>query len=98
SSDGVRYEWDVSSPSSRPECRAIINSSLVGMTHADTLLPGAEILGALRAFAPGSSSMPSHAQDLQIRRRISAEFSPIPAVKTSASIPLNTADIAPISF
>ena len=32
-------------PSSAPVCRAIISSSLVGTTQADTRLPEVEILG-----------------------------------------------------
>ena len=35
-------------PSSSPVCRAIISSSLVGITQADTLLPAVEIRGPLR--------------------------------------------------
>ncbi len=35
--------------------------------------------------------MPSQADASQIRRRISAEFSPMPAVKTSPSMPPRTA-------
>jgi hypothetical protein len=39
------------------------------------------------AFASVSKSTPSHEEDLQMRRRISGEFSPMPAVNTSASMP-----------
>ena len=85
-------------PSSRPVCRAIISSSLVGITQADTLLVGREIRGPLRALASASSSRPSQAEDSQIRRRISAEFSPMPAVNTNPSMPPKTAARAPISL
>ena len=78
--------------------RAIINSSLVGITHALTLLDGVEIRVRLPAFASRSRSIPSHADDSQMRRRISAEFSPIPAVNTNPSNPPKTAASAPISL
>src|SRR5580704_2390521 len=81
-----------------PVCLAIINSSLVGITHAETLLEGLEIRGPLREFAVASSSTPSHAQDSQIRWRISVECSPIPPVNTRLSRPPNTAASAPISL
>src|SRR4029077_21232661 len=85
-------------PSNEPVCWAIINSSLVGMTQAETLLPAFEIRGPLAAFAFSSRSTPSQAQASLTRWRISAEFSPIPAVNTSASIPQSTAAKAPISL
>ena len=59
---------------------------------------GFEIRGPLRELAVASSSTPSHAQDSQIRWRISVEFSPIPAVNTRLSRPPNTAASAPISL
>ena len=47
------------------------------MTHADTLLAGAEMRGPCRAFASSSSSMPSHAEASQMRaadlRRVLAD-------------------------
>src|SRR5215471_15431676 len=61
-------------PSNEPVCRAIISSSLVGITHAETLLFRAEIRGPLPALASLSSSRPSHAEASHIRRRISGEF------------------------
>jgi hypothetical protein len=42
--------------------RAIISSSLVGITQAETLLPAREILGPRAAFAATSSSIPSQAE------------------------------------
>ena len=94
----VRSTRAAASPSSAPVWRAIISSSLVGITQAETRLPAREIRGAVRAFASRSSSMPSQADASQIRSRISAEFSPMPAVNTSASIPPSTAASAPISL
>src|SRR5262249_25357840 len=79
------------SPSNDPVCRAIISSSLVGITQAETLLQGVDIRGPLPVFASASISMPSHAEASPIRRRISGEFSPMPAVKTSPSMPPRTA-------
>ena len=78
--------------------RAIISSSFVGITHAETRLAGFEMRGPLAAFACSSISIPSQPQAAPIRLRISAEFSPIPAVKTSASIPPSAAASAPVSF
>src|SRR5205085_4912287 len=54
------------SPSSDPVWRAIISSSLVGITQAETLLCGREIRGPLLWFASASSSTPSHPQASQI--------------------------------
>ncbi len=74
----------------------MISSSFVGITQADTRLPEREIRGPRLSFAASSSSIPSQAEASQIRFRISAEFSPMPAVNTSPSIPPNTAASAPI--
>ena len=79
-------------------CRAIINSSLVGITQAETLLAWVEIRGPLRLLASASSSMQSQSEDSHILWRISVEFSPMPAVKTRPSTPFNAAAIAPISL
>jgi [acyl-carrier-protein] S-malonyltransferase len=46
---------------------------------------------AASALALASNVTPSHAEASMMRRRISAECSPIPAVKTSASTPPSTA-------
>jgi hypothetical protein len=79
-----------------PVCRAMMSSSFVGMTQAETRLAGREMRGPRARFASSSRSMPSHADAAQIRFRISAEFSPMPAVKTSPSTPPSTAASAPI--
>src|SRR5439155_19012257 len=85
-------------PSSAPACRAIISSSLVGITHAETRLPAREIRCPRHSLAASSSVSPSQAQASQMRRRITVECSPIPAVKTSASTPPRTAASAPTCF
>ena len=46
-------------------CRAIINSSLVGIVHAETRAPGVLMRGPPAAFAAGSSSTPSQAASRQ---------------------------------
>jgi hypothetical protein len=84
-------ERSQTNPSNCPVCRAIISSSLVGITQAETLLPGREMRGPLRVLASASSSRPSQAEEAQILRRISGEFYPMPAVNTSPSMPPNTA-------
>src|SRR5262245_7424434 len=88
----------VFNPNKEAVCRAIINSSLVGITHTETLLVLVEIRGPLLSFDLLSSSIPNQADASQIRLRTSAEFSPMPAVNTSASSPPSTALSAPISF
>src|SRR5580704_10844900 len=60
-------------PSKVPVCRAIMISSLVGITHVETLLCEVEIRGRWLALAAASSFRPSQGHDVQIRRRISAE-------------------------
>jgi hypothetical protein len=57
------------SPSNRAVCRAIMNSSLVGMTHAETSLCELEMQGPFAAFAFSSTATPNQADDSQIRRR-----------------------------
>ena len=94
----ARYARASMSPRTIPVCRAMVSSSFVGITHAETRLPGLEIRGPLRPFASSSISMPSHADASQIRRRISGEFSPMPAVNTRPSSPPRAAVSAPISF
>src|SRR6185436_4686504 len=92
-----RYARVSTRPSTLPVCRAITSSSFVGITHADTAPPVREIRVCFLLFASVSSSMPSHADPSQMRLRTSAEFSPIPAVNTSPSIPPSTAASPPIS-
>ena len=77
--------------SKRWVCWAIINSSLVGMTQADTLLFGALMRGPSASLAASSNCSPSQAASRQTRARIEAAFSPMPPVKTSASSPPNAA-------
>ena len=67
--------------------RAIISSSSVGMTHAVARLPAALMHGPPRWLAPSSKLTPSHAASRQMRARIGAACSPIPAVNTMASRP-----------
>jgi hypothetical protein len=83
-------------PRRRPVWRAIINSSFVGITQTETLLVAAEMRCSLRVLASLSRIIPSHLEDSQMRRRISAEFSPIPAVNTNPSTPPSAAASAPI--
>src|SRR5262249_46014126 len=71
-------------PSIVPVWRAIISSSLVGITHAETLLWRVDMRGPLPSLASKSNSIPNHADSSHIPRRISGGFSPIPAVKTDA--------------
>ena len=77
--------------------RAIISSSLVGITHTETLLAGALMRGPPAWLAAGSSSTPSQAASRQTRSRIAGACSPIPAVKTSASMPPAAAASEPSS-
>src|SRR5215475_4887102 len=79
-------------------CRAIISSSLVGIVQTEILLFAVEIRGAFLEFASASNSTPNQAEALQMRWRISGEFSPIPAVNTSPSNPPRTDVKAPISL
>ena len=68
--------------------RAIISSSLVGITHAETRLAGgADARPAGLRWPRRSSSTPSQAASRQTRSRIAGACSPMPAVKTSASMP-----------
>ena len=60
-------------------CRAIISSSLVGMTHAATRLAArADARAARAALAAASSSTPSHAASRHTRSRSERLFSPMP--------------------
>ena len=81
----------------RRVCRAIISSSLVGMTHAETRLPAVLMRGPLRSLA---ARVELHAEP----RRIPADplaqarlFSPMPAVNTIASSPPSAAASDPSS-
>ena len=56
-----------------------------------------EMRGPPARFAAGSRSIPSQADMPQIAARVSASFSPIPAVKTRASSPPSAAASEPIS-
>ena len=85
-------------PRSLPVCLAIISSSFVGITHTDTRLSAAEMRAPFGPGSSRSSATPTQAEASQIRRRISAEFSPMPPVNTSASMPPSAAVSAPISF
>ena len=78
-------------------CSAIMRSSSVGITHTDTRDRDVEMRGPPARLAASSSSTPSHSARAQTRARISGEFSPMPAVSTSASIPPMAAAREPIS-
>jgi hypothetical protein len=52
--------------------------------------------GLADAFAESFNSIPRNARLAQVFRRISGEFSPIPALNTKTSIPLSEAAIEPI--
>ena len=75
------------------ECRATISSWFVGITHPALHRGDPRVAPA---FASASRSTLSHAQARQMRRRISPEFSPMPAMKTRPSSPPRTAASAPI--
>ena len=68
--------------------RAIITSSFVGITRTTTGAMLDEITGSPAALASAAKCTPKKLSPAQMRARISAEFSPIPAVKTRASTPL----------
>src|SRR5262249_52273190 len=89
------------SPQARPTtccvCRAIMSSSLVGITHARTRLGPVLMRGPPRALAAASSSTPSHAAPWHTRSRMTAAFSPIPPVNTIASSPPSAAASEPSS-
>ncbi len=87
----------VAPSSNRRACRAIISSSSVRITHAETLLAPVVIRGPPAPFAAGSSSTPSQAASRQTRSRIAGAFSPTPAVKTTASSPPSAAASEPSS-
>ena len=69
--------------------RAIISSSLVGMTQTVTLESSAEMMASLPRvlFFSGSSLTPRNSRPSQMRARMEAEFSPTPAVNTRQSSP-----------
>src|SRR6185437_3760049 len=77
--------------------RATIRFSLVGMTQAETPASGDEMRGPPAALAASSSTSPVQRASRQIRARIAAACSPIPAVKTSASSPPSAATREPSS-
>jgi hypothetical protein len=60
-------------------CRAIINSSFVGITHTDILLSWLEMRGPWRSLASRSSLAPSHGSLVTTSARNCGSFSPIPA-------------------
>lgn len=78
-------------------CRAIMRSSSMGITHTSGDVPFEEMSPFPFWFPFSSSVMPSRAAFVQTRLRISDEFSPIPAVNTSASNPPSVAVKAPSS-
>ena len=77
--------------------RAIISSSLVGITQTATGLAAVLMRGPPERLAAASSSMPSQAASRQTRSRISGACSPMPAVNTSASMPCAAAASEPSS-
>src|SRR5579871_2010325 len=86
--DGERFH------SSANVCSAIISSSSVGTTRTGVVL-GCEITSAWRLFSSGSSATPSQASRSAMRARMLTEFSPMPAVKTNASMPCRAAASIP---
>ena len=72
-------------------CRAIIRSSSVGITRTTTRLASLEMIGACAALRAGSTSRPRYPRPSQMRARIAAACSPMPAVKTSVSRPPSAA-------
>ena len=72
---------------------------LVGRDHHSTSvrLPARLMLMASPVLAVSSMSMPSQSRPSQMRRRTSVACSPIPPVKTSASMPPMQAASAPSS-
>ena len=86
-------------PSSAPVCRAIISSSLVGTTQAETRLPAVGDPGSVRLrWRPDPASRPATRTPRRSVDGSRRECSPIPAVKTSASTPPSTAASAPTCF
>src|SRR5439155_1465836 len=77
--------------------RATIRSSFVLTTRTTHAVPGGLTIGAPASFACGSSATPRCSSPRQISRRITAECSPMPPVKTRLSIPPRTAASAPTS-
>ena len=73
---------------------AIINSSLVGITHTLTLESEVEIIPSLpmvSKFAFSSSVIPRNCKRETILPRINFAFSPTPAQNEIASTPVNAA-------
>src|ERR1039457_860899 len=83
----------------RKDSRAISHSSSVCTTSTRTAESGAAISasGGDCAFFAASSWTPRNAKDSTAWARTCGEFSPTPAVKTSASRPPRLASMAPIS-
>ena len=75
----------------RSTSRAITNSSSVGITNTLTA-DSAVVMSPTcpKTFFSGSTSIPNQVRPSKTEARTSAEFSPIPAVKTIASAPFNT--------
>ena len=69
--------------------RAIISSSLVGMSSTFTLESMAEMMASLprTLLASGSILMPMNSRPEAMAMRCAASFSPTPAVKITASTP-----------
>src|ERR1035438_5845130 len=79
--------------------RATINSSLVLSASTVTFPPAADTTRSpLPAFFSASSSIPRNSSPAQHLSRSRAEFSPIPPVNATASIPPIAAAYAPIVF
>ena len=77
--------------------RAIISSSLVGMTQAAVRLAAVLMRGPPRALAVGVELDAEPGRARQTRARIGAACSPMPAVKTMASSPPRAAASEPSS-
>ena len=74
-----------------------MRSSSVRRTSTRTGAPSGEISGALAALRSASTAMPMKPSPSQIRALSERAFSPMPAVKISASIPPSAAASAAIS-
>jgi hypothetical protein len=83
----MAHDYKLAGPVSAQAWRAITLSSLVGMTHAETALSAWLMRGPWRWLAASSSARPSQARWRQMAARTGAACSPMPAVKTSASMP-----------
>src|SRR6185437_3484110 len=78
-------------------CRPIMRSSSVGTTHAETRDRSALMRPAPASLRAASGSRPSQVQPSITAARVAGSFSPIPAVKISASSPPSAAAMEPIS-